>query len=315
MGDKINNYDLRLKDMEILSPAGSLEHVEAAIEAGADAFYVGLKGFSSRPDPWSLDLREICVAANIAHEAGRRIYVAINAEFYSRQRNELKHAIQIMAENSIDALIVGDLGLLHFLKEIENSLPIHASTLLGIYNAEGIRFLQKAFGVTRIIVNTNLLVDEIAELHFLSPSTELELISYGGVCFNDNRRCRLPHYQDNEEFCVGCKQLYNIYKVEQTSTLPHNTQAILQTKHQNITLSEDRIIWLPEVDLSDILGLFIKSGVTSFKIEGRTRSTEYISKSTKRMKQALNKTLCDERFWDRNRNQYFYINHFSKIKG
>ena len=136
---------------------------------------------------------------------------------------------------------MSEIGDVTFLKEIENSLPIHASTLLGIYNAEGIRFLQKAFGVTRIIVNTNLLVDEIAELHFLSPSTELELISYGGVCFNDNRRCRLPHYQDNEEFCVGCKQLYNIYKVEQTSSCLIIHQ-IFTNKTSNYTLSEDEIL-------------------------------------------------------------------------
>lgn len=86
-------------------------------------------------------MEEIRAASRMARDNGRRIHVAINAEFHTRQRDEMARAIEDMMEAGVDALIVGDFGLLYYLKQIANPLPIQASTLLGIYNAEGIRLL------------------------------------------------------------------------------------------------------------------------------------------------------------------------------
>lgn len=298
------------RELEVLAPAGSLAHVEAAIAAGADAFYVGLKGLGARPNPWNLDVDEIETAAALAHAAGRRINVAVNAEFHTRQDDFVRQAISRMADAGVDALIVGDFGLLHFLKQIDNPIPIHASTLLGIYNAEGIRFLNRQYGVTRVVLNTGLFIDEISALHFHCPEIELELIAYGGVCFNDNRRCRQPHYLFEGEFCVGCKQLYEVHPTpEDFIPLAPVSKVASQVRPPDIPIGGERLIWSPEVDLTGQIGLFARAGVVSFKIEGRTRSVDYITMSTAQMRAAVDRLRADAAYHDPELSTYYYLGH------
>jgi putative protease len=219
-----------------------------------------------------------------------------------------------MTESQVDALIVGDLGLLHYLKGIGNTLPVHASTLLGIYNAEAIRLLKDEYGVTRIVLNTNLYVDEIADLHVLCPDVELELIAHGGVCFNDNRRCRQPHYLFEGEFCVGCKQLYETHEDgQQLIQLQPVSPVASQVRWPEEPPQGERLIWSPEIDLSAILWLFIKIGVISFKIEGRTRSTEYIKMSTTKMREAVDRTTTSAEFGNPDLNTFYYLAHHSLL--
>lgn len=302
--------------LEVLAPAGSLEHVEAAIAAGADAFYVGLKGMGARPNPWNLSVDEIETAANLAHAAGRRIHVAVNAEFHTRQDAFVREAIARMTAVEVDALIVGDFGLLHLLKQINNPIPIHASTLLGIYNPEGIRFLNREYGLTRVVINTGLFIDEITALHFHCPEIELELIAYGGVCFNDNRRCRQPHYLFEGEFCVGCKQRYEIYpNSEATIPLVEVSKVASQVRPPDTPVGGERLIWSPEVDLTSQVGLFARAGIVSFKIEGRTRSVDYITMSTSKMRAAVDRLKTDAIYLDPDMAPYYYLGHHAVLHG
>lgn len=306
---------LDVNEIEVLAPAGSLDHVRAAVNAGADAVYVGLKGFSARPNAWSLDLNEICTAAQIVHDAGRRLHIAVNAEFHDAQDESMARALEVFETVKADALIVGDFGLLYFLRTHDCQVPIHASTLLGIYNAEGIRFLNREYGMTRIVLNTCLFVDEIAELHRLCPEIELEIIAYGGVCFNDNRRCRQPHYLFEGEFCVGCKQLYDS-RTDSIETIPLAPISPIasQVRTPDFPLGGERLIWSPEIDLSELVGLFIKLGVKSFKIEGRTRAVEYITASTSRMRHAVDRACSSPDLVNPELNTYYYLAHQSILR-
>lgn len=300
--------------IEVLAPAGNLEHVAAAFAAGADAVYVGLKGFSARPNAWSLTLDEVWTAAQQAHDLGRKLHVAVNAELHPRRTAELGRAAEAMVGFGVDAFIVGDFGLLDSLRPLGNAVPIHASTLLGIYNAEGIRFLQREYGVSRIVLNTNLYIDEIADLHFLCPDVELEMIAHGGVCFNDNRRCRQPHYHFEGEFCVGCKQIYEAHRSEEELvSLGAVSRVASQVRPAEIPLPGGRLIWSPEVDLSGIVGLLLKVGVISFKIEGRTRTTEYVTMSTRKMREAIDRAVGDAHLADPELNTFFYLEHPSRL--
>jgi putative protease len=300
---------------EVLAPAGNLEHVRAALDAGADAIYVGLRGFSARPDAWSLTLDEIQVALQMVHDAGRRLHIAVNAELRDPRTDQLQHAAETLEGLAADALIVGDFGVLHLLREWGVGIPIHASTLLGIYNAEGVRFLQREFGVTRIVLNTNLYIDEIADLHFLCPDMELEMIAHGGVCFNDNRRCRQPHYLFEGEFCVGCKQIYEVFPGNDMAThMGQPTRVASQVRPPEIPLQGGRLIWSPEVDLSALVGLFRKVGVMSFKIEGRTRATEYVTGSTRKMREAVDLAVASPDLADATLNTFFYLAHPSRMQ-
>lgn len=305
----------RLHPVEVLAPAGNLEHVEAALAAGADAVYVGLKKFSARPDAWSLSLDEIRTAVRMAHDARRRLHIAMNAELRDPRAADLEQSARVLEEIGVDAFIVGDFGLLYALQEAGSRVPIHASTLLGLYNAEGIRFLQRKYGVSRVVLNTNLYIDEIADLHFLCPDIELEMIAHGGVCFNDNRRCRQPHYLFEGEFCVGCKQIYDAHRGgEDLVVLGPLSKVASQVRPPEIPLQGGRLIWSPEIDLSAIVGLFLKVGVISFKIEGRTRTTEYVAQSTRKLREALDRALESPELADPELNTFFYLAHPSRLR-
>lgn len=177
--------------LEVLAPAGSMEHVHAAIAAGADAIYIGIKGMSARPDPWGFDLSTAIEAT------GKRIYFALNAEYAESHTSTVVSFMGRVEDSGCDALIVGDWGLLKCIQDMAIQIPLHASSLLGVCNDITVHLLRR-MGVSRIILNANLFLDEIAALIRACPDMEFELITYGGVCFNDQRRCRLPHVTQAE---------------------------------------------------------------------------------------------------------------------
>jgi len=301
-------------EIEVLSPAGNLSHVQAAIDGGANAVYVGLKGFSARPDGWSMDLSDIAEAAEMLHAAGRKLHVAINAELPEKRQAQLRNAVDHLRHLSINALIIGDFGVMSLLRDVGSEIPIHASTLLGLYNSEGIRFVQNQFGVRRIVFSTSLYADEMAELHYQCPDMEFELIAHGGVCFNDNRRCRQPHYLHEEEFCVGCKQLYDVQLAPASGRIPSDLSAVpSQLRPSNPDQKGDRLIWSPEIDLSRNVAFFMSIGICSFKIEGRTRTDEYVFETARKYRNAVDKALSDPEFGDPDITNYYYFEHQSRM--
>ena len=260
------------RSLEVLSPAGSMQHVRAAIAAGADAVYIGIKGMSARPNPWGFELADAFEAARIVHAAGKQIHFALNAGYAEDHRPELIGLLNRLRDSHCDALIVGDWGLLKRIQEMDLGIPLHASSLLGVYNLATVRLLQQ-MAVSRIILNTNLFLDEIAALIRASPDIEYEVIAYGGVCFNDQRRCQLPHRVADGEYQVGCQVDYRVPD-DREPTCPCRVD-----------------LHMPDVDLSSTLALYVALGVISFKIEGRTRSTEYVAQSTALLREAVDELV------------------------
>jgi len=257
------------RELEVVAPAGCFEHVQAALAAGADAIYIGLKGLSARPDSWSFDLSGAREAAALIHANQRRLYMALNAGYSEHQAESVTAFVEQIAVGDVDALIVGDWGLMRRLQKLQVPIPIHASTLLGVYNIDTLHQLAE-MGIQRVVLNTNLHVDEITALTRAVSGLTFELISYGGLCANDNRRCRLPHLTLNGEYSVDCAASY--------------TQ-IGQYGEPGNQPSFD--LHIQDIDLTPLIGMYAELGVTAFKIEGRTRSTAYITRSTQALRRAI----------------------------
>lgn len=257
--------------LEVISPAGSLEHVRAAIAAGADTLYIGIKGMSARPDLCAFDLFDAKEASRIVHAAGKRIYYALNAGFAESDKPAVADILKQIDDSGCDALIVGDWGLLKYIRDMGIGIPMHASSLLGVYNAATVRFLRW-LGVLRVILNVNLLPDEIAALVHACPETTFEIIAYGGICFHDQRRCGLPHMMVKGHYRVACE--YFNYSYEDN------------TKYHSVVNFH-----APDINLTSALAHYVDLGVTAFKIEGRTRSTDYVVASTTAMVQAVREYL------------------------
>lgn len=239
-----------MKEYEILAPAGNLEDLKLMVREGADAVYVGLAGFSSRPGSADLSIEEIREAVQICHRQGVSLYMAVNANVGQEQMEGLIAQILAADAMGVDAVILSEFGLVQHLSGRLKHAAMHASTLMGVYNAETVRLL-KCLGVTRIIFYANLYFDEMAKIISAVPDMEYELVAEGGTCFNDIRMCRIPHGVQEGEQILFCRKPFLL-------------------EEDGKVIGEAKPISEPPTRTAEIAGLFLAIGICSFKIEGRT---------------------------------------------
>lgn len=256
---------------EILAPVGRIRDLPDIVSAGADAVYVGLSGFSSRPKQADLSVEEIREASDYCRAVGVPVYVAVNACIAEGQVPELKDMMQEINRTAAAGVILADYGLLYYYASLPNHKPIHASTLLGVNNSSSVRELRKE-GVERIILSTNLTLQEMNEIIRVSdPSLDFEIVAEGGLCYNCNYQCMLPHFFDERGFHVYCQEEYELitdkYMFPAGKRIGHDL-----------------------IHLGPVLGLFMGIGIHSFKIEGRTNPKERIIRSVRYVKE------CRDRF-------------------
>lgn len=268
-----------IKQCEILSPAGSLDDLSAIMDAGADGIYVGLKGMSARPKEADFTVEELKSAIRMAHSRNVKLYVAANGTIAEEHTSDLCIQLRELESAGADAFILSDFGLIRLLHDIQIGTPLHASTLLGVYNSETVRLLQ-TLGVTRIILSSDLYLHEIADLIRLCPEMEYEIVADGGVCFNSNRQCLLPHIGTMEGYEVFCQKEYDLYKAGRYIKKAKRIGNCPAKIHRN-------------------MGMYLGVGICSFKIEGRTNPLWYILKRTAEMKES----------------KEFYMNHLDEIPG
>lgn len=264
---------------EILAPAGNLSDIESILQAGADAIYVGLKGFSSRPMEADLTVDEIEEARRITRAYHARLHVAINAAAKEDTIPLLLNQIRQLDKIGLDAFILSDLGLLSLLRRQPLQTPIHISTLTGVYNSEAVRLLLQ-YGISRLILSSDLFLDEILSLTERFPQLEFEIVADGGICFNSNRQCVLPHVSTMENYTVYCQMDYDLVRDGQ------------------VCGPAKRIGNCP-AKIHRTMGLYLGLGICSFKIEGRTNPLPYILQRVREMKES----------------KQFYEQHAAEIPG
>lgn len=265
---------------EILAPVGNLQDVEPIIEAGADALYFGLKGFSARPREADLTVGELARVKEIAADHGVPVYVAVNAVFRETGEKELLEALSALADIRVDSFILSDFGLIRKVREASLDVPIHVSTLAGVYNVETVRYLQRRFGISRLILSSDLFLGEIAQIIRDCPEIEYEIVADGGVCFNSNRQCALPHINTMEDYNVYCQMTYDLYRRDEK-------------------LGPAKRIGNCPAKIHRTMGIYMGVGVDSYKIEGRTNPLWYILKRVAEMKES----------------KTYYLDHTDEIPG
>ena len=199
------------KFCEILAPIADVKFVKKLIRAGATALYCGLEGFSSRPKSSDMTVDDIIEVKKISSKFNVKLYVAINAAILDEHIPEIMKQIRILDENGIDAFIVSDTGLIHMLTNVNLNADIHISTLAGVHNVETVKY-YKSLGCKRMILSSDLYIDEIAEIIDQCNEIEYEIVADGGICFNNNHQCNLPHFNEKNEFCVLCQSEFNLFK-------------------------------------------------------------------------------------------------------
>lgn len=270
------------KKIELLAPAGDLQKLQYAFAYGADAVYLGLPQFSLRAKT-GFDLSSLKTGIIEAHQLKKKVYVTVNIFAHERQIKILPKFLKQLANCQPDAIIVSDPGVLLLVKKYLPKITIHLSTQANTLNSQAVKFWQKN-GVKRIILGREASLDDIKRIHQLVPKMELEVFVHGAMCMSYSGRCYLSAWMSNrsanEGLCTqACRFEYQLYVEEKMR--PGQLMPI-EEDGENMYIFNSK-----DLCLIDYLSDLIKAGVSSFKIEGRTKSLYYISVVTKAYRQVL----------------------------
>lgn len=249
--------------IEILAPAGSIEGMKAAINAGCDAVYIGGTKFGARAYANNLEEEMLLSAIDYAHIRGKQLYLTVNTLLKNEElKDELYQYLQRFYFQGLDAVIVQDVGAMRFIHEHFPKLPIHASTQMTLTMAEGINELKK-YGVTRMVPARELSISEIQRIR-QTTDVEIEAFVHGALCYSYSGQCFMSSMIGGRSGNRGrCAQPCRMeYQVEEANK-------VVSEKDNSYVLSPKDMCTLPMV------ARMIEAGIDSFKIEGRMKRPEY----------------------------------------
>ncbi len=262
---------------EVMSPAGHWPQLHAAIEAGADSVYFGLKHFSARAKV-GFDLDELPEAMRTLHRRGVRGFVTFNTLVFEHELAEAANTIEAIASAGADALIVQDLGVARLARDIAPGIELHASTQMSITNAEGVRLAQ-SFGVDRVTLARELSLEEIRAI-IAQTDCELEIFVHGALCVAYSGQCFSSEAWGGRSANRG--------QCAQACRLPY--EMIVDGVEK--PLADARYLLSP----GDLYALhqvpeIVKMGVAALKIEGRYKDAEYVALTTRAYRKAVDDAI------------------------
>ncbi len=241
---------------ELLCPAGSPLALDAAIEGGADALYLGALGRNARMNAVNFDRDTLQSGIRRAHLYGAKVYMTLNTLTYDRELSDGVRAAAEAQNLGVDALIVADLGLAAAIHRTLPELALHASTQAGVHTAAAGMVLQ-SLGFSRMVVARELSMQDLSTVVRESP-LEIEAFIHGALCVCHSGACLFSSL-------VGGRS-GNRGECAQPCRLPYATPKG----------KSDYPLSLKDLSLARHVPRLIESGVASLKIEGRMRSAEYV---------------------------------------
>ena len=173
--------------MELLSTAGSPEAVQAAVQSGADAVYLGYGNFNARRNAVNFDDAGLQAAVEYCHLRGVKVYLTLNTLLSDRELPQAAGLVDRASRLGVDALLVQDLGVARMARQVAPDLPLHASTQMTIHSLDGAQAAAD-LGMTRVVVSRELSRDQIAFLCAHAP-VEIECFVHGALCMCYSGQC------------------------------------------------------------------------------------------------------------------------------
>ncbi len=267
---------------QLLSPVQDFTSLKAAIDAGADAIYFGIKELNMRIKAKNFQSKDTKKVINLCHKNNVKSYFTLNTIIYDKEINKIKKILKKLKKDNIDAIIAWDFSVI---KECEKlNLPIHISTQSSISNFESIKLLKNKFkNLKRINLARELSLQQIKniinKIKKSKLNVEIETFIHGAMCVSISGRCFLSQQIFNKSANRGeclqpCRRNYIIKDIEEA----HELQ-----------LGEDYIISPKDLCTIKIIDKLIKANINAFKIEGRNRSPEYVKVVTECYREAIDK--------------------------
>ena len=252
---------------KILAPAGDKNSFLAAIAAGADAIYCGLKLFSARMEAENFSTEELARLTQLAKSRHIEVYVAFNSII---KESELEKVYKILSKLcrfvDFDALIVQDLAMINLAKKAGFKKEFHLSTLGNCTFPSGLK-TSDLLGFKRVVLPRELAIDEIKEMAQNTPKNiELEAFIHGALCYSISGRCYWSSWFGGKSSLRGrcvqpCRRMYEQKgeKKRHFSCMDFSADVLVKILKQ-----------IPEI--------------TTWKIEGRKKSPHYVYYTVKAYK-------------------------------
>lgn len=275
-----------MPEYELLSPAGDLERLNAALRFGADAVYVGGPRMQLRAGSVGFSMDDLHHAVQAAHQRGKKLYVTVNAFATNHEIDALPDYAQALKALDVDAVIVSDLGAISTIRRAVPDLNVHVSTQANCLNYAAARAYAD-LGATRVVLGREMSLDEIAELRSKTPrELELEAFVHGAMCMAYSGRCMISAYltgrSANRGACAqSCRWTYHLMEEKRPGEF-----FPVEEDDRGMTL-------LSSLDLNclSFLDRLMEAGVTSFKIEGRMKSPYYVATVTNAYRRRIDALL------------------------
>lgn len=262
-----------VKTVELLAPAKDYASAVAAVDYGADAVYIGGAKFGARQAAGN-PAEEIARVAEYAHRYGVRVHATLNTLVWDDELEEAERQARELIAAGVDALIVQDMAL----RRMSLPVELHASTQVCNSTPEGARFLGEA-GFARVILERNLSLDEIRAI-CSATTAEVECFVHGAICVGFSGRCFLSRSMSGRSGNRGaCSQ-------------PCRLAWDLTDGKGRTYIVGKHLLSVRDMNLSHRIGDLLDAGVTSFKIEGRLKDTNYIKNVVAYYRRAVDEALA-----------------------
>ena len=277
-----------MKKPELLAPGGSLEKLKSAIEYGADAVYIGGEAYSLRVAAENFTLDEMREGIEFAHSRGKKVYLTANILPHNSDIADFEDYVREIRPLGFDAVLAADLGIFDILRKTAPELNIHISTQANNVNYRS-ACVWHEMGAKRVVLAREMSLAEIEEIRAKTPpELEIEAFVHGAMCISYSGRCLLSNYMTARDANLGacahpCR--WNYALVEQTR--PGEYMPVFENERGSFIFNSKDLCMIEHIPE------LVKSGISSFKIEGRVKTSYYLATVVKAYREEIDRYFAD----------------------
>ncbi|HEY0826800.1 MAG TPA: peptidase U32 family protein, partial [Bacilli bacterium] len=264
------------QEVELLAPAGDWDCMKAAVANGANAVYFGVEKFNARARGKNFLMAELPEVMSFLHTYGVQGFLTFNILVFENELADAKQLVDACIDAGVDAVIVQDLGLVRMIREISPDFPIHGSTQMTITSSEAVEF-TKPFNIERVVLGRE---NNLKQIKMIGDQAKLpmEVFVHGALCVSYSGQCLTSEMWGGRSANRG--------ECAQACRLPYDLMVDGVEKPMG-----DVTYLLSPKDLAalEIVPELIEAGVTSFKIEGRLKSPEYVANVVSKYRKAIDR--------------------------
>lgn len=272
------------KKVELLAPVGSFESLKAAVQNGANAVYLGGTIFSARASAANFDKENLIEAVKYSHIRNCKVFVTVNTLIKESEKEEFVEYIKFLYEANIDALILQDIGMARSIRKRWPNFEIHASTQMVAHSLKDAKFLED-MGFSRVVLARELNIEEISYI-VKNTNVDIEVFVHGALCVGYSGQCLMSTSigtrSGNRGRCAQpCRKKYKLYDSEEKEYINTKGEYLLSPRDLNSIENVEELI---------------KSGIYSFKIEGRMKKPEYVATVVNRYRKAMDSSINNSNY-------------------